>query len=228
MLTTITYRLCIPFVFTLVISGCSAGRTIESAGRFATAGIAYTDSIPAVIDESFELAVMANSLTLSQTRENRPGKLERANLLAQHDEELEVRLALLRDLKRHAKLLRSYFIALRSITQTDAAAGITEATQSLVDRMTELRPEIAEASVGGISISDLIAPAVELAVGAYQGAVLESELEERGPVIERELELQRAVLKAISEQMISDRDLQLQVEERNPLVIEFARPIHLP
>lgn len=211
----------------LVLCACSATSKVAPADAFANAGIAYADAVPSVYDESFVLAVTADSLVLRQIHKDLTPE-QRADMLSQRDEPLEKRLKLLRRLKQHALALRAYFIALKSITQSDAAAGITEATQGLLNRMAVLKPEIVETTVFGSPIGDLIGPAVELGVGAYQNVVLKRELEARGPAIERELELQRAALAVISEQMIADRDLQIQVEERNPLVFEFAKDGSLP
>lgn len=71
-------------------------------------------------------------------------------------------------------------------------------------------------------------PWVKLGVAAYQNAVLRRELEERGEAVERELELQRAALTAISEQMLADKDLQIQVEDRNPLFADYLGEGTLP
>ena len=157
---TASARLFAALTLALALSACSMTSKVAPADAFANAGIAYADAVPSVYDESFVLAVTADSLVLDQTRGDLPPEV-RANTLSLHDGPLEKRLKLLRRLKRHALALRAYFIAFKSITQSDAAAGITEATQGLLSRMEVLRPKIAEATVFGSPIGELIGPAIE-------------------------------------------------------------------
>ena len=130
---TASARLFAALTLALALSACSVTSKVAPADAFANAGIAYADAVPSVYDESFVLAVTADSLVLDQTRGDLPPEV-RANTLSLHDRPLEKRLKLLRRLKRHALALRAYFIAFKSITQSDAAAGITEATQGLLSR----------------------------------------------------------------------------------------------
>ncbi len=211
----------------IALPACSATSKVDKADSLASAGINFAESLPAFIDESFALAVAANSLTLKLARDPLT-EGERIDRLQANDVVLTERLAILRDLKRHAQLLRSYFIAVRAITQTDAASGLTDQTGNIVTRLGELSPAIRDASIGGTAIDDLVEPAVELAVASYQNAVLKRELEARAETIERELALQQALLSALREQMIANRDLQVQIEERNPLFEEFVTSNDLP
>jgi hypothetical protein len=213
--------------FVVGVAGCGTTQTVQEADSLAAAGIAFADAVPAVLDESFVLSVTAASLVLAQGRADVPAAV-RSQQLQSQDALLTERLSILRDLKRHALLLRSYFVALRGISQTDAASGISAETENLVARLADLRPEIAAAQIGGTPVNDLIQPAVDLAVGAYQNAILTRELEARGEAIEREIEVQRAVLAAIRDQMIADRELQIQVEERNPLFFQYVDEGPLP
>lgn len=211
----------------LALAGCGATATINQAGHFADAGIAYADAVPAFYDESFVYAATANSLILAQTRDDLPAA-ERGETLGTHDAELSERLTILRDLKAHAATLRAYFIALKALAQTDAGGEISDATQGLVDRLGKLSPTISGANIGGTPIADFIQPAVSLAVAAYQSAALRHEVEERGAAIERELALQEAAVAAIGEQMLADWDLQVQIEQRNPLTRAFISDAPLP
>ena len=110
------------------------------------------NSVPAVIDESFVLAVTANSLTIAKARENLP-QADRLDTLKTSDDALTDRLTILLDLKRHAQLLRSYFIALGALAQSDAASGITGSTQNIVNRLSELGLKIGDANIGPAKVS---------------------------------------------------------------------------
>jgi len=215
-------------VFIAVLSGCAATQVVKESDQFAANGIAFSDSIAPLIDESFVLAVNADSMVLAQARENITDSGVRGAQLKQSDKHLETRLKILRDLKRHAYLLRSYFVAIRAITQTDAASGITEATKGLVDQMAKLKPGIAEAAIGEKSVSEFIEPGVKLAVAAYQNKALRQELSERADTIDREIALQEAALTAIYEQMRADKELEILVKVRNPIFSAYTGQGKLP
>jgi hypothetical protein len=208
------------------VTACGTTRTVEHANAFAGAGVAFADAVPPVVDEAFKLSATADSLVLTQARPDLDASL-RSQTLQRNDELLEQRLQVLRDLKRHALLLRSYFTALQIITETDAASVIAVETQNLVSRLAQLRPEITAASIAGRPIGEFIQPAVALAVGAYQNAVLRRELEAHGEAIEREIALQRAALAALHEQMVADQELQLQ-GDRNLLFFQYVDAGSLP
>lgn len=209
-----------------VVAGCSGQRT-ESAGRLADAGVAFADSVPTVVDESFALAVTTDSLVLADSRPDLTEE-QRSERLQQHDEALTERLDILRDLKQHARLLRSYFIALGALVQSDATTGVSDATKNLVDRLSGVGLDLSKKKIAGVAISDVIQPAVEFGVAAYQNIALRQELEKRGHIIERELELQRAALAAIGDQMIADKDAQIEHDVRAPLFTEYVTGAALP
>jgi len=205
-----------------VLSACATSTVrVNNAATFASAGIAYVDAIPAVLDESFELSVTANSLTLSLARDDLPEDIRSSRLL-DNDSLLEDRLKLLRDIKQHSLMLRSYFISLRALTSSENATGISTATSNLVGRLGELRPEIASATIGDASPQDLVGPAVNLAVGLFQNAALRAELEAHGEAIERELALQESVLNTLVQDMTANADLVIQIEDRNPVFEDFV------
>lgn len=210
------------------LGGCaSTDARVRSGSAFATAGITYADALPAILDESFELSVTANSLMLSLSRPELTQQ-ERIDHLKTHDALLKERLSLLRDIRQHALLLRSYFIALKALCETDNATGITTATNGLIERLAELHPTIADATIGGISLQELSAPVVQLAVGAFQSRVLAQELSAHGQAIERELALQDAFMQALVEDMRANADLVIQVKELNPVFEAFVESGKLP
>jgi hypothetical protein len=200
----------------VVLTGCATTQTVNKADQFAENGVAFADSIAPLANESFVLAVTADSLVIAQDREVL-NSTERRNILKKSNQHLEERLKILRDLKRHAGLLRSYFIAIKAITQTDAASGITDSTKGLVEQMSKLEPKIAGATIGNAPVSEFIEPGVKLAVAAYQNAVLRRELSERADTIDREIGLQEAVLVALYDQMRADKELEVIVEVKNPI-----------
>jgi hypothetical protein len=213
----------------LAVCGCATTQArVERGASFATAGIAYVDALPAVFDESFRLSVEANTHQLLLAREDLEFDTEdetremRAEALSTADELLTKRLQLLRNLQKHALLLREYFMALHALMANDAATGINSSVQNVINSLNELRPGIADASIGDASVSDLLGPATSLAVGVYTNAALTNELRERGAVIERELALQEELLNALVEDMQHNAETIVLIEELNPVFTEFV------
>ena len=207
---------------TTVLSGCATSQArVESGGTFTTAGIAYVDAIPAVLDESFALTVTANSHQLLLSREDLTED-KRAEELGKSNALLNERQQLLKNLRRHSLLLRSYFLALQALTADDNASGINSVTEGVVTRLAALRPGIEDKTIGNAKITDLIGPGINLIVGAYQNAALKQELAARGEAIERELALQKEAINALIDDMTDNAQLIIQIEEFNPIFIEYV------
>jgi hypothetical protein len=210
-------------------SGCATTQArLDQFEAFAVAGVQFADAVPVVLDESFEATVRTSSLVLEEAR---PTLDQDARLteLAREDSLLARRLAILTDLKGHARALRGYFIALRSLAWTDIeSSGLTDVTGSLLERLGHLSPTIGSATVGGREIGDLVSPAVEFTVGQFQSAALEDELRRHAPAIERELALQQAALEVVAEAMRADLETQAAAEDRDRIDLPFARSGTLP
>ena len=88
--------------------------------------------------------------------------------------------------------------------------------------LVELRPGIEESTIGDVRIADLIEPGINLIVGAYQNAALQRELEARGEAIARELALQKEVITALTEEMIDNAGLIIEIEELNPIFDDYV------
>jgi hypothetical protein len=199
---------------------------IKQANVVSEAGVVYADALPSLYDESFDLAVRANSLLLER---NRPrSATDRQKVLEKQDELMEKRLAVLRDLKQHAILLRSYFVSLRSLAQVDAAPGITEATGHVIDQFAGLRAKLESETLDTGSITKKIGPAVKIAVAKFQSDALRKELQTHAEVIERELALQGAAVRMIGAQMTADKDYEVQRKIRNPVVFTYVDDKPLP
>lgn len=206
----------------LLLSACASIQSnISNGASFAAAGIAYIDAIPAILDESFMLTVKANSQQLLLSRDELTED-ERLAQLEASDKLLEKRQELLRDLNTHALLLRSYFLSLKALTASENASGMKAVTQDLVTQMGALSPAIAAMSIGGVQISGLMGPAINLAVGTYQNAALNNELKMRGNAIERELALQKAVMSMLVDQMKDDAQFLIETENKNPVFEEYV------
>jgi len=205
----------------IALSACGDARMSEHAGRLATAGIAFTDALPALYDESFRLAVAADSADLIDSRTGAAPSARQAAIEAR-DDLLKVRLASLDELKRHAILLRSYFLALSGLAGTDDAEGITTAAKSLLDRMAGLDKSLEKAKIGDAPLKNYVDPIVKFGMKTYRDAALRREFEERGSAISRELWLQRVAVEWLSAEMRKNAALISKLDELGPLRAAYA------
>ena len=216
------------FVLAVLLQGCATSGRLGGFDDLAEAGVAYADAIPALLDESFVATTTVDSLVLVQVRDTLEED-DRLKQLSVANASLRNRLDILGDLKRHVRLLRSYFLALQAIARTDAgASGLTTVTGDLVSRLGELHPRLAGAKVGGTSIENFVGPGVQFVFNNYRVRLLNAELTRNAVAIERELDLQKAALQALGEAMEADLEAQVTASERDLVVLPFVSGDALP
>lgn len=229
LLSARTYaRAVLTFVgLSLALAACGTTETLNRASTFANAGIEFTDKVPAFYDQAFDLAVIAGSISLEKNRARLP-RDNRIEALKQQDTLLQERYQTLTALKQHALFLRSYFIALKGLVDSDDAQGITDATKGIVGKIGKIEPAVKDLKILGAPVESAISPAVTMIVGAYKASALRREFTERGPAIERELALHNAAFALLRDQIKSDLDLQIEVDERRPIEDAYIGPVGNP
>ncbi len=212
----------------LLLGGCVTTRPeLSNGAAFASAGIIYTDAVTELIEESFTLAVEANSIQLALARDPLTGQ-ERSERLALADRQLERRRQLLDDLQTHVDVLRDYFTALHALLDSGRGESVEAAVRGELSRLPGLQKAIAAREIGGARIDGLVAPAAAMTVGNHRNAVLQHELTARAVVIERELALQQAVTQALVGQMRDDAQFIATVRDVNPVYEDYVSARKLP
>lgn len=196
--------------------------------RFADAGVGYADAVPAALDSAFTEAVRADSAVLRSVREQVPEAGTRAQRLSQNTTLLRERRAQLDALGEHARQLRAYFAELQLLASNEGDAAIGARTQSIVDRLAALRPEIAGLRIGRRSVGEVASGVGALAVSAMRARALEAELRRNGAVIKDAIALQRAALELIAEQTRENARLSQGADERDRVTLPYARSGDLP
>ena len=211
----------------LVAAGCATSTVSARLDKVARAGIAYADKIPPLLDRAFTLAVGVDSGALVEARRDLPED-RRRQMLDDFDAAMAGRLAEYAAAKRHNALLRSYFVALRTLLEPDGPKGIGNAARRLTAELGRLSPRLKKARMGDVSVSGLIEPAASITVASFRSGALRRELEARGQAIERELALQEALVTALARQIRADREV-LSVRFRNDEVLEpYVSAARLP
>jgi len=217
---SISFRTCfILLAISFLLFGCASAK-INQFSRFSELGSAYSEAIMGLTKEAGDVAIDADSVALMKARENLT-PMERGETIIEHNKLLRERIELLRDLRRQALLLRSYFQALAALAKTDAPSGIGAAAEGVVSSLGNISERIKNAKVGALPVSEFIGPVVKIVVAQFHRGALEKELRVRAPIIERELDLQQAALQAIANQMRTDLQVLQQREEALEVVDPF-------
>jgi hypothetical protein len=174
--------------------------------------VAYSGAIDALTLEAANAAIDADSAVLARARDAIDAE-ERTRTVLEHNDLLKQRVAVLRDLQRHADLLRDYFLVLGAMAGSDAPAGLGAAAGQVLSSMEVVSGRLRDARVGDAPISDFSGSVVRISVARFQRAVLEQELKARAALLERELDLQHAALQAIAGEMSADLEAVLGQQE---------------
>lgn len=204
-------------IFLLAI-GCATQRLAQFKA-FSEAGTAYADSVTAATKEAGEIAIRRDTLDLIQGRASWTAEKRREAIETQ-DAQMKVRLALLAEARRHAKLLRTYFASMDALARSDAPAAAGQAAQKTVDALSACSQQILGSETFGASISQGVGKLTELIVGHFQKRALEKELRKHGNMIRREIEIQRLLLKELGD----DARQHLQVMKNLALKNDYRDP----
>lgn len=204
-------------------TGCASEQVrVDQFAAFAATGTAFTKAVDPVLAESFDASATTSSLSLLQARDAL-SQSDRLQALQTADKDLDARLAVLRDLKRHLGVLQSYFDALASLAATTSqSSGMTGVAQGLVDDLGKLNARIAGAHIGDTAIASLIVPAAEFAFVVHQSHVLNEELKLHAAAIDHEIRLQQAALKALAEAYSADLEVVAAKNYRDDVAMPYA------
>jgi hypothetical protein len=204
----------------LVLCACGTTARVNRFREFARAGEAYADAADRVYREAGDVAVDTDSALLTRLRERLPEE-ERAGIVLEHNELIRERLALLEDLRRHARLLQSYFRSLAALAESEGPSAIGEAAGRVVGELEQLGNGV-RSRFDQTRLEAFSAGAVTLVMAKVRSAELERELEAHAPLIERHLDLHEAALRVLAEQMRTDLQAMLQMRESSDVVRPYA------
>jgi len=207
--------------------GCASVR-LTQFHNFAQAGTAYVKSSQVVLDEAGTASIEADSLIAIKGREGLTATEDRRKFILANNDELKKRLLILGEIGRHGQLLESYFETLDALADPKAPPTLGIAAQGVFESISKLSPTIKNASFGGLKVQDAIPPASNFIVQSFKVRALESELRVRSKDIERELALQEAAFKVISNNLQTDLSAKLELQETEEVVKPFVTASDLP
>lgn len=211
------------FFLLLSFAGCATPeRKISQAAHLANAGVAFCETLPPLYNAFVRQMVEADSLELEAQRSLRANDVDRLEqALEESDQDLRQSIAVVRDLKRHAALLKSYFIALRDLASDETGQQIPGAAKTAVEDLERIGLEVSQRPVLGTNLGSLVEPAAAYAVNVAKATALSEELEARGSAINREIARHEQAIGVIATRMVGDRERVLIETIENPLRDQF-------
>jgi hypothetical protein len=210
----------------LLLQGCVSARLAQFSG-FSQAGVAYVKASGTFIDEAGSAAIRGDSALLLKARPDLP-QPERRERVSTANKLLTQRLLLLRQIKRHGQLLQDYFEVMGSMADSKAPESLGAAAQGVYDSLAKLSPTLKDAKIGGSTVSDFIPSVVPIVVAPLKAKTLENELRERGPLIERELALQEAMLTVLSQEIKTDLSIELNTQLTQDVINPYISAGEVP
>jgi len=209
-------------LFTLILFSSCTTQRINRFSTFATAGKSYAGAMTALTQEAGRIAIDADSEHLLQFRDKYT-EGERRAIITERDSALQNLLEVLGNIRVHTSLLGRYFDALGELAGSGSATTLSAGMATLVESMGNLHPLLENAAIGELSVKSLVGAASPVILSTFRQKKLQEELRRNAPVIVRELELQKALLQAVSDQMKSDLGLLLQLKNFNQVLQPYIR-----
>jgi hypothetical protein len=203
----------------IAASGCGTAR-VNQFRQFSVAGVAYAEAIGPLTEIAGVAAADVDSEVLIRAHRDLPLEDRRAAVLRQNAEARR-RLAVLADIARQARLLRSYFIALGALAESDAPSQIGPAAQSIFESLGEVSDRVRAATVGDRPVDEFVGQVVPIAVAAFRSGALERELQARAETLWMYLEIQEAAIRAVAEMLRDDLQGALHARENREVVQPF-------
>lgn len=216
----------LPGLLIILFAGCATTR-MNQFNEFAEAGKAYIDAVEVVIEEAGNATVDADSTLLVRLRENIEYQ-DRVDSILKHNKILKQRLMLLRNIRRHGRLLKRYFIALSNLVNSRQPEQIAAITEELVQNLGTISDDIKDAKIGNMAVIDFTVPATKILIKNIRVKVLEVELKKHAAAIERELDLQKAALQLIADQLKTDLEAIVLNLETTEIVNTYISDKKLP
>jgi len=184
-------------VLVLGLTACAGPQTKDFA-EFANSGIRFTEQTPKVYDYAFRQEVNADSAKIISNRElpGASGELLAESLEGKNTEFLR-RLDDFNLMKKHAILMRSYFMVLGKLASGENTEEAGNAAASIANQMENLVPQITKVAVLGKSVTGLLQPFTKITVGAVTNAALKKHLEQHGDSIRKAIDLQREMFQIL-------------------------------
>ena len=165
----------------IAAGGCGTAR-VNQFRQFSVAGVAYAEAVGPLTKVAGVAAADVDSEVLIRAHGDLPPE-DRGGAVLRQNAEARRRLAVLADIARQARLLRSYFVALGALAESDAPSQIGPAAQSIFESLGQVSNRVRTATVGDRPVDEFVGQVVPIAVAAFRSGALERELQARAETL---------------------------------------------
>ena len=185
-------------------TGCDSDR-LQNFATFAGLGTAYVSAFHGLTKAAGDAYVANSNATMIEARTMAGDPVAAAPTLLPLVKKNAVYtrdyLITLEKLDAQADLLGDYFAAIAQLSGTKNAEAISASTESLVDALKGVAPQIEDLKIGANSVATFLPQASTVAVAHFEVRALDKRLEADAPVIDHALALQEAAVSALSVQL---------------------------
>lgn len=211
-----------------LLSGCASTARVNQFKAFAELGAKSQIAVGKIVDEAVTSNVDADSQRLITARrlatKTSPPLADLSTQIVESNKAVIAHTEALTAFKRHSALLSDYFAALGALAAFDGESGIADSAKSTVTALQRVSPKLKDATIGNAPVADFVGGAAGLAVAHFKAKALEDELRASGAAIERALDLERAFLDALNEDMMSDYKMLSEQQLLTDVIKPFAEP----
>lgn len=195
------------------LTSCTTQR-INLFNTFAKAGNSYSAAIDALTEEACNIAIDADSEILIKDRDKFTDE-ERRKIYQEKAKAIEALLETMHNFQTHTSLLNRYFTSISKLAEYDNQKTILLESEKAISSLQKIHPQLENATIGGATPKELMGSIIPILVANFKQKNLEEELHKNANIIERELELQIALLSVLSEEMKADMDILMKAKDYN-------------
>ena len=186
------------------VTGCDSDR-LQNFATFAGLGTAYVSAFHGLTKAAGDAYVANSNATMIEARTMSGDPVAAAPTLLPLVKKNAVYtrdyLITLEKLDAQADLLGDYFAAVAQLSGTKNADAISASTESLVDALKGVAPQIEDLKIGANPITTFLPQASTVVVAHFEVKALDKRLQQDAPVIDHALALQEAAVGALSVQL---------------------------
>ncbi|HEY9421158.1 MAG TPA: hypothetical protein VIW92_07070, partial [Thermoanaerobaculia bacterium] len=212
----------------LLMAGCGAPATIQRFETFATTGSTYTQAVGALIDDTSDLLIDADSAKLLENRQRAPVS---PGDFKEQDDAMRQRVRDLRLLKRQLDLLGQYFEALGSFAAKDESQRIAGELDDLGNALSDVANALDKGNTlirDGELVGRIASKVGTTVAKGGHARRLRQELEDRGELIAKVLSQQSDLLKNLAQQAEEAQSTLMGRDYRDSVVRPFLSADPIP
>lgn len=201
-------------IIAFLASSITSCRSNDDYSKIAVAGSTYIDAINLLLEESANTTIdLSSEKILASDRIGSGINAERYNDLSNADKN---RTAALNRIIEHNSIVKNYFSLLQELATSDSPQRAQIEIENVAKNLTTIGNLIRKDKnipISSTSSSTRLGAISNFIVKLQIKEALKKELEQRGQLIDRELETQQEVLKTISKLLLEEKQLFLELQE---------------